>query len=92
MTMITTRKKTTKTNENLVFNEVKIYDRDGKLKKILSPKRLLTRHWKDFKISPGHLGVQIKNSMRGRSPNPATDDYSLEPEVCSLDEINFTGN
>ena len=87
--MMTTRMRKTKTDENSVFSEVRIYDKNGKLKKTLSPKRLLTRHWNRF--GDGRMSANTVGKQGGKKNSNFVEFYSYGLEPCSLEEINFTG-
>jgi hypothetical protein len=49
-----------------LIHEVKIYKPGGELKKIISRKALLKRHWKDF-TADGDISVNVESGVR-RSP------------------------
>ena len=53
------------------MNEVKVYDGDGKLKKIITPKELKFNHWQRFNSST-KFGEQKKNRMY-----PAKEEVSI---------------
>lgn len=48
--------------EEQIMEEVKIYDGDGKLKKIISPKELQMKHWTRFQNST-RFGDQKNKTM-----------------------------
>jgi hypothetical protein len=62
-----------------MFHEVKIFDKKGKVKKVLSSKKLSTEYWNSFFNNPLAEAVQKKKG-RPRKPqkNVDFDDENLD--------------
>ncbi len=62
-----------------MFHEVKIFDKKGKVKKILSSKKLSTEYWDSFFNNSVSESMK-KRSGRGRKPQKSMDydDESLD--------------
>ena len=60
-----------------MFHEVKIFDKKGKVKKVLSSKKLSKEYWNSFFNNPLSEG---KGKGRGKKPQTSTDydDESIE--------------
>lgn len=54
-----------------MFHEVKIFDKKGKVKKVLSSKKLSTEHWNSFFNNP--LSEAMKGKGRGRKSQKTVD-------------------
>ena len=66
-----------------MFHEVKIFDKKGKVKKVLSSKKLSNKYWDSFFHNPLSEAMKKKQG-RGRklSENMNLDDESLDsPET-----------
>ena len=61
-----------------MFHEVKIFDKKGKVKKVLSSKKLSNKYWDSFFHNPWSESMQ-KNKGRGRKSqeNVGFDDENL---------------
>ena len=62
-----------------MFHEVKIFDKKGKVKKVLSGKNLSSEYWNSFFNNP-LSDAKKKSKGRGQKPqnNTDCDDKSLE--------------
>lgn len=62
-----------------MFHEVKIFDKKGKVKKVLSSKKLSKEYWNSFFNNPMSDAMQ-KGKGRGRKPQKSADydDENLE--------------
>ena len=65
--------------ECTMFHEVKIFDKKGEVKKVLSGKNLSSEYWNSFFNNP-LSDVKQKGKGRGQKPqnNTNCDDESLE--------------
>ena len=63
-----------------MFHEVKIFDKKGKVKKVLSSKKLSNEYWNSFFHNPLSEAMKKKKG-RGRKsePNMNFDDENLDP-------------
>ena len=63
-----------------MFHEVKIFDKKGNVKKVLSSKKLSNKYWDSFFHNPWSESMQKKKG-RGRKsePNMNFDDENLDP-------------
>ena len=63
-----------------MFHEVKIFDKKGKVKKVLSSKKLSNKYWDSFFHNPLSESMKKKKG-RGRKsePNMNFDDENLDP-------------
>ena len=63
-----------------MFHEVKIFDKKGNVKKVLSSKRLSNEYWNSFFQNPLSEAMKKKKG-RGRKsePNMNFDDENLDP-------------
>ena len=61
-----------------MFHEVKIFDKKGKVKKVLSSKKLSNKYWDSFFHNPWSESMQKKKG-RGRKPRPVDFDDGLTP-------------
>ena len=63
-----------------MFHEVKIFDKKGKVKKVLSSKKLSKDYWNSF-FQMGKP-IRIKGKMEGqKSPKVDCDDENLSSET-----------
>jgi hypothetical protein len=62
-----------------MFHEVKIFDKKGKVKKVLSSKKLSSEYWNSFFNNP-LSDAKKKGKGRGQTPQKSTDcdDENLE--------------
>ncbi len=62
-----------------MFHEVKIFDKKGKVKKVLSSKKLSSEYWDSFFNNPMSVAKQ-KGKGSGQKPQISTDsdDESLD--------------
>jgi hypothetical protein len=62
-----------------MFHEVKIFDKKGEVKKVLSGKNLSLEYWNSFFNNPSS-DAKKKSKSRGQKPknNTDCDDESLE--------------
>ena len=62
-----------------MFHEVKIFDKKGKVKKVLSSKKLSSEYWNSFFNNP-LSDAKKKGNGQGQKPqnNTDCDDESLE--------------
>lgn len=60
-----------------MFHEVKIFDKKGKVKKVLSSKKLSSEYWNSFFNNP--LAESLKKKGRGQKPQKSagSDDENL---------------
>ena len=65
--------------ECTMFHEIKIFDKKGKVKKVLSGKNLSSEYWNSFFNNP-LSDANKKGKSRGQKPqnNTDCDDESLE--------------
>ena len=65
--------------ECTMFHEVKIFDKKGKVKKVLSSKKLSSEYWSSFFNNP-LSDAKKKGKVRGQKPQKSTDcdDENLE--------------
>ena len=63
-----------------MFHEVKIFDKKGNIKKVLSSKKLSNEYWNSFFHNPLSEAMKKKKG-RGRKsePNMNFDDENLDP-------------
>jgi|TARA_B100000378_G_scaffold60885_1_gene45336 hypothetical protein len=63
-----------------MFHEVKIFDKKGNVKKVLSSKKLSNEYWNSFFQNPLSEAMKKKKG-RGRKsePNMNFDDENLDP-------------
>jgi hypothetical protein len=63
-----------------MFHEVKIFDKKGNVKKVLSSKKLSNEYWNSFFHNPLSEAMKKKKG-RGRKsePNMNFDDENLDP-------------
>jgi hypothetical protein len=57
------------TNKKTVFEEVRVYDAEGKLKRKISPKALVKRHWKLFNPRQGNMLNRKQRKVLGIDDN-----------------------
>ena len=61
-----------------MFHEVKIFDKKGKVKKVLSSKKLSNKYWDSFFHNPLSESMQKKKGRRRKSQeNVDFDDENL---------------
>ena len=61
-----------------MFHEVKIFDKKGKVKKVLSSKKLSNKYWDSFFHNPWSESMQKKKGRRRKSQeNVDFDDENL---------------
>ena len=61
-----------------MFHEVKIFDKKGKIKKVLSSKKLSNKYWDSFFHNPWSESMQKKKGRRRKSQeNVDFDDENL---------------
>jgi hypothetical protein len=58
-----------KAPKKTVFEEVRIYDAEGKLKRKISPKALVKRHWKLFNPRQGNMLNRQQRKVLGIDDN-----------------------
>ncbi len=61
-----------------MFYEVKVFDAEGQLKKVLSPKKLSTRFWKEGEQRLIDFTDKDSVSVSGNNKNDTTDEFQLE--------------
>jgi hypothetical protein len=62
-----------------MFHEVKIFDKKGKVKKVLSSKKLSTDYWDSFFKKPLSETIQKGKDHKQQSQNSiGSDDVNLE--------------
>ena len=61
-----------------MFYEVKVFDAEGQLKKVLSPKKLSNRFWKEGEQRLIDFTDKDSVSVSGNNKNDTTDDFQLE--------------
>lgn len=61
-----------------MFYEVKIFDADGELKKVLSPKKLSNRFWKSGEQNLIDFSDKEKSSSGWEIKKTKKDEYQLE--------------
>ncbi|MZH41428.1 MAG: hypothetical protein F3739_01235 [Nitrospinae bacterium] len=61
-----------------MFYEVRIFDAKGELKKVLSPKKLSNRFWKNGDQNLIDFGDKDNSSSDWDSKKIVTDEYQLE--------------
>jgi len=61
-----------------MFYEVKIFDKKGELKKVLSPKKLSNRFWKEGEQKLVDFTDKESAPMSGDNKNFAIDEFQLE--------------
>jgi len=44
--------------EDSKFYEVRVFDKEGRLKRIISPKDLIERYWKKFELQKWRIGLK----------------------------------
>ena len=63
-----------------MFHEVKIFDKKGNVKKVLSSKKLSNEYWNSFFQNPLSEAMKKKKGRRRKSePNMDFDDENLDP-------------
>jgi hypothetical protein len=58
-----------KSNKKIVFEEVRVYDAEGKLKRKISPQALVKRHWKLFNPRQGNMLNRQQRKVLGIDDN-----------------------
>ena len=61
-----------------MFYEVKVFDAEGQLKKVLSPKKLSNRFWKEGEQRLIDFTDKDGVSVGGNNKNDTTDEFQLE--------------
>jgi len=61
-----------------MFYEVKVFDAEGQLKKVLSPKKLSNRFWKEGEQKLIDFTDKDSVSVNGDNKNDAIDEFQLE--------------
>ena len=61
-----------------MFYEVKVFDAKGQLKKVLSPKKLSNRFWKEGQQRLIDFTDKDSVSVSGNNKNDTTDEFQLE--------------
>ena len=61
-----------------MFYEVKVFDKKGELKKVLSPKKLSNRFWKEGEQKLVDFTDKDSTPMSGENKNFAVDEFQLE--------------
>ena len=61
-----------------MFYEVKVFDSEGQLKKVLSPKKLSNRFWKEGEQRLIDFTDKDSVSVSGNNKNDTTDEFQLE--------------
>ena len=61
-----------------MFYEVRIFDAKGELKKVLSPKKLSNRFWKNGEQHLIDFGEKENQSSDWRDKNLSKDEFQLE--------------
>ena len=61
-----------------MFYEVKVFDAKGQLKKVLSPKKLSNRFWKEGEQRLIDFTDKDSVSVSGNNKNDTTDEFQLE--------------
>ena len=61
-----------------MFYEVKVFDAEGQLKKVLSPKKLSNRFWKEGEQRLIDFTDKDSVSVSGNNKNDKTDEFQLE--------------
>ena len=61
-----------------MFYEVKVFDAEGQLKKVLSPKKLSNRFWKEGEQRLIDFTDKDSVSVSGNNKNHTTDEFQLE--------------
>ena len=64
--------------KRVMFYEVKVFDAEGQLKKVLSPKKLSTRFWKEGEQRLIDFTDKDSVSVSGNNKNDTTDEFQLE--------------
>ena len=49
------------------MNEVRIYDKDGTLKRIISSETLLKQHWKNYKEGSGKSSIALRKKQKAEA-------------------------
>ena len=63
-----------------MFHEVKIFDKKGNVKKVLSSKKLSNEYWNSFFQNPLSEAMKKKKGRGQKSePNMNFDDENLDP-------------
>ena len=62
----------------VMFFEVRIFDAEGDLKKVISPKRLSNRFWKHGEQNLIDFGEKDNRSQDWDNQKAAKDEYQLE--------------
>ena len=61
-----------------MFYEVKVFDAEGQLKKVLSPRKLSNRFWKEGEQKLVDFTDKDNVSVNGDKKNYAIDEFQLE--------------
>ncbi len=61
-----------------MFHEVKIFDKKGKVKKVLSSEKLSTKYWDSFFNNPLAESMKAKGRKRKSQKNMDYDDENLK--------------
>ncbi len=61
-----------------MFHEVKIFDKKGKFKKVLSSKKLSTKYWDSFFNNPVSESMKAKGRKQKSQKSVDCDDENLE--------------
>jgi len=64
--------------KQVMFYEVKVFDKKGELKKVLSPKKLSNRFWKEGKQKLVDFADKDSASTSGDNKNFVIDEFQLE--------------
>ena len=64
--------------KRVMFYEVKVFDAEGQLKKVLSPKKLSNRFWKEGEQRLIDFTDKDSVSVSGNNKNDTTDEFQLE--------------
>ena len=64
--------------KRVMFYEVKVFDAEGQLKKVLSPKKLSNRFWKEGEQRLIDFADKDSVSVSGNNKNDTTDEFQLE--------------
>jgi len=61
--------------EDSQFYEVRIFDKNGRLKRIISTKELLKRYWEKFELERLRTSLKTKNGGRVRDGNSTNERH-----------------
>ena len=64
--------------KRVMFYEVKVFDAEGQLKKVLSPKKLSNRFWKEGEQKLVDFTDKENVPENGQNKSYATDEFQLE--------------